>query len=231
MIVHGVCTVVLLITTGCATRNSTIHSFMLQPGDLLFQDLDAGPLCVAIEKVTVGVNCGNFSHAGMVTRSGEDGVWIVEAVGAGVVETSLDAFLARSKDSQGRPKVVVGRLKSPFDSLIPLAIEQATLRIGKPYDGVYTMEQDAFYCSELLYTCFREANGGREVFLLFPMTFNDPDTGQPFPAWVNYYENLGVPIPEGEPGLNPGGISRSPVLDIVHVYGRPDGWRSPFPQD
>src|SRR5690606_33541630 len=58
-------------------------------------------------------------------------------------------------------------------------------------------------------------------------TFNDPDTGQPFPAWVEYYRDLGIPIPEGEPGLNPGGMSRSPHLDIVYAYGRPAGWRKP----
>ena len=60
------------------------------------------------------------------------------------------------------------------------------------------------------------------VFQLQPMTFNDPDTGQPFPIWVDYYEKLGVKIPEGEPGLNPGGISRSAFIEIVHYYGQPD---------
>ena len=36
-------------------------------GDLLFQDLDASPLCDGIEKVTSGVNNLNFSHIGIVT--------------------------------------------------------------------------------------------------------------------------------------------------------------------
>ncbi len=54
------------------------------------------------------------------------------------------------------------------------------------------------------------------------MTFNDPDTQEPFPIWVEYYKKLGEPIPEGEPGLNPGGISRSIYIDIVHYYGKPD---------
>ena len=44
------------------------------------------------------------------------------------------------------------------------------------------------------------------------------------PAWVDYFRDLNAPVPEGEPGVNPGGISRSPKVAIVHSYGRPAGW-------
>jgi len=44
------------------------------------------------------------------------------------------------------------------------------------------------------------------------------------PAWAAYFRKLHAPIPEGQPGINPGGISRSPAVRIVHVYGRPAGW-------
>jgi hypothetical protein len=56
------------------------------------------------------------------------------------------------------------------------------------------------------------------------MTFIDPDTHQTFPVWETYFADLGVPIPEGKPGINPGLMSRSNKLDIVHVYGVPEGW-------
>ncbi|MHC4724324.1 MAG: hypothetical protein ACYS9V_08765 [Planctomycetota bacterium] len=41
---------------------------MFEPkeGDLLFQDLDCGPLCDAIEKVTTGYQGSNFSHVGIL---------------------------------------------------------------------------------------------------------------------------------------------------------------------
>jgi len=32
---------------------------------------------------------------------------------------------------------------------------------------------------------------------------------------------LEVPVPEEQPGINPGGISRSAVLTIVYKYGTP----------
>lgn len=140
------------------------------------------------------------------------------------METRLENFLARSKDADGQPKVLAGRLKKPYRRRIPEALRVARGFKGLPYDSVFTIRNDAFYCSELVYEAFREANGGTPLFPLSPMTFNDPGTGQPFPAWTAYYQKLDVPIPEGAPGLNPGGISRSDVIQIVHAYGSPSGW-------
>jgi uncharacterized protein YycO len=196
----------------------------VQPGDLLFQDLDCGPLCDAIETVTQGVDGAHFSHLGMVARAGAEGIVVIEAVSAGVVETPLKEFLGRSADAHGRPKVLVGRLREPYRALIPKAATAADQFLGKPYDDIYVIDDTAFYCSELVYEAFRRANDGAPVFSLEPMTFIDPATGRTFPAWADYYAKLEHAIPEGEPGLNPGGISRSPKVEIVHAYGRPAGW-------
>ncbi len=198
--------------------------FALEPGDLLFQDLDGSPLCEAIEKVTDGVDGADFSHVGMVTEV-DDEILVIEAVSAGVVETPLEDFLARSKDDDGGSRVLVGRLDEEYRRFIPDAVAVARSFLGRPYDYPFEMGNDAFYCSELVYEAFRQA-AGEPLFELAPMTFNDPDTGEPFPAWVDYYRERGVPIPEGEPGLNPGGMSRSPRLAIVHAYGRPAGWKA-----
>jgi hypothetical protein len=216
----------LILCAGCAHHAQNASSaFRLEPGDLLFQDLDGSPLCDAIEKVTQGTHGAKFSHVGMVSRVEGDSATLIEAVSAGVKETPLNEFLGRSADAQGHPKVLVGRLKAEYRRLIPEAIRVAEGFRGRPYDSVFAMGNDSFYCSELIYEAFREANGGTSVFPLAPMTFKDPDTHTTFPAWTDYYAKLGKPIPEGEPGLNPGGISRSSVLTIVHAYGSPAGWR------
>jgi uncharacterized protein YycO len=214
-----------LMVTSCATSTTREHAQRLEPGDLLFQDLDGSPLCDAIETVTQGVDGAKFSHVGLVSRTDSTGVYVIEAVSAGVVESPLDQFLAKSNDSMGRPKVLVGRLKPAYRSLSKAAIEEARRHLGKPYDKIYVMEPSTYYCSELLYDAFRTANQGKPVFDLAPMTFNDPKTGRPFPAWVDYYRELGTPIPEGEPGLNPGSMSRSGMIDIVDAFGQPQGWR------
>lgn len=210
---------------GCATPNQTTEAaFALQPGDLLFQDLDAGPLCDAIETVTQGVEGAKFSHVGMVSRVDAMGATVIEAVGAGVKETPIAEFLERSASKDGTSRVLVGRIDGHVRELIPSAIDVSRSFLGRPYDTVFAMDDSAFYCSELLYESFRVANRGEAIFTLFPMTFIDPATGATFPAWTSYYADLGAPIPEGEPGLNPGGMSRAPFVRIVHAYGAPAGW-------
>jgi len=47
------------------------------------------------------------------------------------------------------------------------------------------------------------------------------------PTWSNttrgidYFNKLNVPIPENQPGINPGAISRSAYLNIFYPYGKP----------
>ena len=205
---------------GCSQTNfREDSSFALRPGDLLFQDLDCGPLCDAIEKVTTGFQGANFSHVGVVARDDGGNSVVIEAVSSGVEVTPLQTFLDRSFDARHRPKVVVGHLKKPYRHLIPSALKKALALKGKPYDKVFAIDNKAYYCSELIYEIFLRANDNSPVFVLQPMTFKNPDTGETLAAWEEYFSELGVSIPEGQPGINPGGISRSPVLAIVHKYG------------
>jgi hypothetical protein len=169
------------------SKQETDNSSNLRGGDLLFQDLDCGPLCDAIEAVTEGA----------------------EAIGSEVTIISLADFKLRSN------KIWAARLKPKFQHLIPRAAKFAQAQIGKPYDEVFLLNNDRYYCSELIYESFKVANFGKAVFELSPMTFKEPNTGQFFPAWVDYYKPLKCPIPEGKPGLNPGSISRSPVLELL----------------
>lgn len=207
---------------GCQQNTSEGNrSFALQPGDLLFQDVDCGTLCDAIEKVTTGFQGANFSHVGIVAKNDSGNFVVIEAVSSGVEATPLRTFLDRSFDAKHRPKVVVGRLKMPYRHLIRSALKEALTLKGKAYDKVFAIDNEAYYCSELIYEIFLRANGNNPVFSLQPMTFKDPDTGEILAAWEDYFSKLGVSIPEGKPGVNPGGISRSSVLSIIYVYGTP----------
>jgi hypothetical protein len=186
---------------------------------LLFQDVDGGRLADAIETVTIGYDHTRLSHVAMVVPAGDGPPQVVEAIGAGVVVTPLNKFLARSCDAEGRPKVLVGRLREDYRPLIPGAIEFALSQRGKPYAKLFGMDGNSYYCSSLLYDAFLHANRQRPLFTTAPMTFKDPATGDFFPAWRTYFAELNVPIPEGKPGINPGGMSRADCVQIVYAFG------------
>ena len=141
-------------------------------GDIIFQDLDCGPPCDAIEAVTSGYNGAQLSHCGIITEiQGKEfsQIFVIEAIGDGVIKT--------------------------------------------------------YYCSEVIYKGFEMADSTQNLFAINPMTFNEPNTDTPFVHWVSYYEELNAEIPEGKPGLNPGGISQSDKIDIIYTFNKPNGMR------
>ncbi|MEC7822562.1 MAG: YiiX/YebB-like N1pC/P60 family cysteine hydrolase [Candidatus Neomarinimicrobiota bacterium] len=192
-----------------------------QVGDILFQDLDCGPPCEAIEAVTSGYNGAQLSHNGIITEiKGEEfsQIFVVEAIGESVVKTPLNEFLERND------KVIVGRVKSDYTYMISDAINYIESSIlGKPYDYIFDLDNDTYYCSEVIYKGFEVADSTQNLFAINPMTFNEPNTNDPFVHWVSYYKELNAEIPEGELGLNPGGMSRSNKIDIIYTFKKPSG--------
>jgi hypothetical protein len=191
-----------------------------QVGDIFFQDLDCGPPCQAIEAVTSGYQGAQLSHCAIITSVGtsNNDTILTEAIGETVTQTTLHDFLNRSN------KVFVGRLIDEYQYMIPDAITYIQTDLnGKPYDYIFDITDDTYYCSEIIYEGLKKADNTQELFSLKPMTFNEPGTDMPFVHWVDYYEDLGHPIPEGALGLNPGRMSRSDAIDIIHVYEKPTG--------
>lgn len=208
----------------CLICPITISKYIPKNGDLLFQDIDCGPLCEAIEQVTTGIDGARFSHVGILVKT-DTGLYVLEAISAGVVYTPYTEFLSRSKDAEGHPKVLVGRLKDKYQSLIPGAMYTMQKYRDKPYDTVFSMTNDAYYCSELIYLGFTSAANDSSFFKLSPMTFKTTGSDTYFPVWKDYFNKMNVEIPEGKPGLNPGGISLSDKIEIVYEFGKPDGYK------
>lgn len=196
-------------------------AFELKTGDILFQDIDCGPYCESIESVTQGIDGAHLSHCGVVLIE-NDQTLVIEAISKGVSLTSLDSFLNRSADANKNPKVLVGRVNSWNKVELNEAIDRAKLQLNKPYDGVYALNDSALYCSELVY--FAYLQNGKPIFQPKPMTFKAANSNELFPIWVDYFKDLNYPVPQGEPGLNPGGLSTSNFVEIVHVYGIPEGY-------
>jgi hypothetical protein len=215
-----------LILISCG--NNSNDEFSLQIGDILFQDLDSSPLCDAIEKVTPGYNDYNFSHIGIVVELGdpncinsdyiyENDIKILEAIPEKVKTTRLDSFLNRSFDSDSMPKVVVGRLKKQYHFLIDDAVSFLKSKIGVKYDHYFIEKNNQYYCSELIHEAFSKDS----IFFQKPMTFIEPETEKIMDIWDEYYKNLNFEVPQGKIGINPGIMSISQNIEIIHHYGIP----------
>jgi len=127
-------------------------------------------------------------------------------------------------DLNGQARYMLGRLTPKFQSLIPKALAYGLSKRDTPYDQLYLTDSAALYCSELVVDMFTAANGGKPFFLETPMSFRDKTTGEVLPSWVQYYGMFGMPVPEGQPGSNPGDISNDPRLRILEVTGPITGY-------
>lgn len=180
-------------------------------GDLLFQNLDCGPLCDAIEQVTFGRDSLKFSHIGLIYIK-QDSIYVIEAIGKSVTLTPYHQFKNRTQN-----QLYLGRIKSDYSGLITGAVLFAIKQIGVPYDEPFLYNNKKYYCSELIYDAFKTSNQNKPFFELEPMTFKTPNSNDYFKAWVDYYKKLNIEIPEGKPGINPAGISRSNKINWIGI--------------
>ncbi|MBI5541490.1 MAG: hypothetical protein HY951_15610 [Bacteroidia bacterium] len=207
---------IIVLSALCYIVNAQ-QNYSFKNGDIFFQDISCGPFCDAVNKVTYSCKDADFAHVGVLIS--DNNKWFVaEAVSKGVILTQVDTFLNRALDKNKKPKVMVGRLKNNNSVVMP-TIASIKPFINKQYDDIFDISNDKYYCSELIYELFKDIKGNR-IFSLAPMTFKDPDTKQLFPIWKTYFDSLKVEVPEGKPGLNPGSISRSELLEIYTPYSK-----------
>ena len=176
----------------------------LQVGDLLFCCSDSAN---AITAVTSGVADLPIDHVAVVYRTGDsENSWaVIEAVKPEVRITPLDDFLGENG------AVLHARVNVDFD--VDASVEHCLTMVGKPYDDLYLPGDSAVYCSELVQLCYVN-EAGDHVFDTVPMSFHDA-TGQVTEYWKAFYAQYGLTVPEGEPGTNPGELSRRPQVTII----------------
>lgn len=191
--------------------------FKLQTGDLIFQESCKGNSDNTIKEVTSSIEGYRFTHVGMVYIDDRDSIYVIEATHPKVAVTPLNEYLY-PQDKNCYPTSVVGRLKQEYQKYIPQAIQEGLKLVGKDYDYGYVLNNDKYYCSELIYDILLKANNNQPVFELNTMTFKSPETGEFTQGWIDYFQKLNMAIPEGEPGINPGAMSRSDVIDILYRY-------------
>ncbi len=171
--------------------------------DLLFVVSQASN---AITEVTTGIEGYQIDHVGIVRK--ENGkTTVIEAVYEGVREISLDDFMRTA------PVVLVGRLAKPFDKR--QTIFNVMSLVGRPYDFVYRTGLETVYCSELVSESYVDRHG-KKLFPPVAMSFHDA-SGIITPYWIDFYSRRGMDVPEGEPGTNPGELSRREAIKIKYL--------------
>lgn len=187
----------------------------LQHGDLLF--CVASPsrdgIAQAIVSVTEGIDLQRVSHVAIVCQETNGEMYALEASGKhGVWLNPINSFFVHcDHTAEGHPMVLLGRLKDT--TTIASCVEKAKTYLGRPYDYQYMPSDSALYCSELVQLSYVDS-AGEAIFPQVPMSFHNQD-GQILPFWTTYYRQWNMTVPEGEPGTNPGGISRSDKITIV----------------
>ena len=184
------------------------HAQELQEGDLLFTCSEEPN---AITDVTSGVEQLPIDHVAVVHRiGGETGpLYVIEAIKPVVCLTPIDTFLCRN------PQVVVGMVNTTFD--VHNSIKRCLSMVGRPYDDLYLPGDSAVYCSELVQMSY-VVEDGSQVFDTVPMSFHDA-SGKVTNYWTEFYAEHGMAVPEGEPGTNPGELSRRPQVTILGRIG------------
>lgn len=195
----------LLLSAVCvsAQRLERIGLGSLCEGDLLFCAQEKGN---NITDVTQGVGGMKIDHVAIFHRQGGR-TFALEAIHSGVGLTPTDSFMAR------REVVLAARLRDTLG--VARSVESALGFIGRPYDFNFMPDDSAFYCSELVQKCYRDSRG-ELVFKPIPMSFHD-QSGRITPYWHDYYARQGLQVPEGEPGSNPGDLSRSAAICILGI--------------
>lgn len=178
----------------------------LQDGDLLFI---AKGKPNAITDVTSGVDGLKIDHVGIYVSISSCG-YVLEACPPKVRLTTMADFQERAKKSDKSARIIVGRITSDVD--VHASIKKAMSYIGRKYDYLYLPDDNELYCSELVQKSFVDSKG-HLVFTPIPMTFRDKNGKIP-DVFVNMYKSHDIPVPEGEPGSNPGDLSRRPQLRI-----------------
>jgi len=196
-IISGILLLLFLLFNSCNQES-------LQSGDLIFVASENSDFEKSIVEVTKSKEL-NFSHVGIINVT-DSGIFVVEAApGKGVVYTKFQDFKAENKNG----KLYIASFKLEYKKYGQAAIYRACTHLGKGYDYAFNLENDLYYCSELVYDAYAHATGNSNFFETPPMTFKKEETGDILPYWVGYFEKLDVPIPEGKPGINPNGLSQS----------------------
>ena len=202
---------VILTFTICHAQLGEVCADSLRPADLLFVVNNKGN---AITAVTEGTGQLPIDHVAIFYIDDKSHVpSVIHADYQGVRHSSLNTFLSERKTDSDTTShfIVVGRVQAPFD--VKQSLRNSFSHLGKAYDYYFLPDDSTIYCSELVQISYVDCDG-KPLFSPIPMTFRDSNGKIP-QYWVQHYKKKSIAIPEGEPGSNPGDLSRRNIVKIL----------------
>lgn len=166
----------------------------------------------AIAESTAQADSVRIIHVGILDLSDSQPMVIEASPEHGVREICLDDFIEDVK-ANGNQRILIKRLSIDFPAQV--AIANARLHIGEPYDWSYLPDNGKMYCSELVYESY-VTHSGEKIFEAKPMNFKGPDGTIP-DFWVNLFAERGEEIPEGVLGTNPHDMSKDDILILFRT--------------
>jgi uncharacterized protein YycO len=195
-----------LVASSCgfAGKSGTTAAYQPVAGDILFQSLPNPPGLDLVDAIE-GATGSPYSHCGMVFH--EDGRWqVIEAIGP-VKITPLDRYIARGRGKQ----VWAYRLDEGARKQVPAALAAMKEDLGKPYDPRYRFDDEAIYCSELIWRGWKAA-AGKELGTAVTLGSLD---WEPYRPVIEAIEGPGN-LPLDRKMITPRDLARAKELTRVH---------------
>jgi hypothetical protein len=145
----GICALIAHAPAMVLAERQRAWGQRIQPGDILFQDLDCGLRCSLIRDVTHS----RYTHVGIVLQDdGKLQVWeAFEPVGP----VDLVDWVHRGIGE----RIALYRLRAPISHHLPKIADAVRSLRGRPYDPDYQWDDDRIYCSELIAKAVNRAEG------------------------------------------------------------------------
>ena len=206
-----------LLAAGCRSEvKQTLRS-----GDLVFvqipsdYDLDDDSMAGAISASTASGESLMTIHVAILEVEG-DSAWIIDAtIKHGVDRHPLDTFLTDFTLKDGSLPVFDIKRADVDEKQARQFVENAKQFLGRQYDVYFLPDNDAMYCSELVYNSYVKEDG-THIFNEYPMNFLDENGDMPL-YWTQLFAILGQEVPQGVMGTNPQQMSAEPVLTTVQT--------------
>lgn len=166
-----------------------MESNILLNGDLLFMR-DQSEFSKAIVEATETYSHVGIYFDGFIYHASRKLGVAKQKVAEFLIEENRDIFIYRY------PLIAAEIIK-----------ERAERYLGCEYNHTFYPENGKFYCSQYIAEIL-------PIFDTIPMKFGDGEN-EVSDYWKQYYEKLGLPVPVGQAGTNPGQLAKSEKLKYI----------------